>query len=96
MEIKKEINGEQAVISLNGWLDTKSAPDFEAKLASLPVDVTSLTLDLAELEYISSAGLRQAVAAHKKMNGNLTIINVSDEIKELFRMAGFDKKLNIQ
>lgn len=96
MEIKKEINGEQAVISLNGWLDTKSAPDFEAKLASLPVDVTSLTLDLAELEYISSAGLRQVVAAHKKMNGNLTIINVSDEIKELFRMAGFDKKLNIQ
>ncbi|MCR5060356.1 MAG: STAS domain-containing protein [Saccharofermentans sp.] len=96
MEIKKEINGEQAVISLNGWLDTKSAPDFEARLASLPVDVTSLTLDLAELEYISSAGLRQVVAAHKKMNGNLTIINVSDEIKELFRMAGFDKKLNIQ
>ena len=96
MQIKKEINGEQAVISLNGWLDTKSAPDFEARLASLPVDVTSLTLDLAELEYISSAGLRQVVAAHKKMNGNLTIINVSDEIKELFRMAGFDKKLNIQ
>ncbi len=96
MEIKKEINGEQAVISLNGWLDTKSAPDFEARLASLPVDVTSLTLDLAELEYISSAGLRQVVAAHKKMNGNLTLINVSDEIKELFRMAGFDKKLNIQ
>ena len=96
MEIKKEINGEQAVMALNGWLDTKSAPEFEAKLSSLPTDVTSLTLDLAELEYISSAGLRQVVAAHKKMSGNLTIINVSDEIKELFRMAGFDKKLNIQ
>ena len=96
MEITKTITDNKAVIRPEGWLDTKTTPELEEVLNSLPDTVTELTLDLEALEYISSAGLRQIVAMHKKMNGNLTIINVSDEIKELFRMAGFDKKLNIQ
>ena len=53
-------------------------------------------LDLEKLEYISSAGLRQVVAAHKRMNGELTVINVSSEILDVFKMTGFDKKLNIK
>ncbi|MBP5261907.1 MAG: STAS domain-containing protein [Clostridiales bacterium] len=93
MEITKTITDNKAVIRPEGWLDTKTTPELEEVLNSLPDTVTELTLDLEALEYISSAGLRQIVAMHKKMNGNLTLVNVSTELLELFKMTGFDKKL---
>ena len=93
MEITKTITDNKAVIRPEGWLDTKTTPELEEVLNSLPDTVTELTLDLEALEYISSAGLRQIVEMHKKMNGNLTLVNVSTELLELFKMTGFDKKL---
>ena len=57
---------------------------------------TEMTIDLEKLEYISSAGLRLVVAAHKKMNGALTVKNASVEVLDVFRMTGFDKRINIQ
>ena len=96
MTIEKTINGTEAVFKLNGWLDTQTSPQLGRELDKLGDDITALVLDLEMLEYISSAGLRQIVAAHKKMNGELTVINVSSEILDVFKMTGFDKKLNIK
>ena len=62
----------------------------------LGAEITALTIDCEKLEFISSAGLRQIVAAHKKMNGALTLCRVSDEIKDVFRMTGLDKHIAIQ
>ena len=95
MTIDKTVNGNAAVFAINGWLDTQTAPELGAALDKLEAEVTELTIDMSELEYISSAGLRQIVAAHKKMNGNLTIKNVSAEIMDVFNMTGFSKRLNI-
>ena len=95
MTIKKTITGNEATFEISGWLDTKTAPELEAALDELDSAVTELTIDMKELEYISSAGLRQIVAAHKKMDGKLTISNVSAEIMDLFNMTGFGKRLNI-
>ena len=95
MEIKKSIQDNAAVITLEGWMDTQAAPQLAASLEELPAGITELTLDLAGLEYISSAGLRQLVAAHKKMRGNLTIRNVPDSILDILSMAGFDRRLHI-
>lgn len=95
MTITKQITANSAELILAGWLDTQTAPQLGTALGELDSTITSLVLNLKELEYISSAGLRQIVAAHKKMNGNLTIKNVSDEIMDVFRMTGFDKHLNI-
>ncbi|MBR4554232.1 MAG: STAS domain-containing protein [Ruminococcus sp.] len=95
MIINKEINGNSAVIKPEGWLDASSAPEFSAALEGLESSITELTVDMEKLEYISSAGLRLIVAAHKQMNGALTIKNVSSEILSVFRMTGFDKRLNI-
>ncbi|MGX8728038.1 MAG: STAS domain-containing protein [Lachnospiraceae bacterium] len=95
MEIRKNIQDNTAVLALEGWMDTQAAPQLAEALTELPGDLTSLTLDLASLEYISSSGLRQLVAAHKKMKGNLTLVNVPDTIMDVFHMAGFDKRLNI-
>lgn len=96
MTIDKVINGNLAEISLTGWLDTKTAPEFAAEMDQLPSEVTEIKFDLAELEYISSAGIRQIVAAYKKMSGNIELLNVSDDVKDLFRMTGLDKKITIR
>jgi anti-sigma B factor antagonist len=95
MTIEKNITGDTAELSISGWLDTQTAPELGSALNELDSTVKALVLNLKELEYISSAGLRQIVAAHKKMNGNLTLKNVSGEIMDVFRMTGFDKHLHI-
>lgn len=95
MTINKTINGNEAIFEISGWLDTQTAPELETALDELDPAVTELTIDMKELEYISSAGLRQIVAAHKKMDSKLTIKNVSPEIMDVFNMTGFGKRLNI-
>ena len=54
--------------------------------------------DMAKLEYISSAGLRVILGAHKKMSkmGSLKLINVCDEVMEVFEMIGFTDILDIE
>lgn len=95
MTVKKTVEGNKALLEIEGWLDTQTAPELGAALDALDSSVTELTIDMTALEYISSAGLRQIVAAHKKLNGNLTIKNVSAEIMDVFNMSGFSKRLNI-
>lgn len=95
MTVKKTVEGNKALLEIEGWLDTQTAPELGAALEALDSSVTELTIDMNALEYISSAGLRQIVAAHKKLNGNLTIKNVSAEIMDVFNMSGFSKRLNI-
>ena len=96
MEIIKTFNGNEATFAIEGWLDTQAASTMEEAINSLPSEVESLTFDLAKMEYISSSGIRQIVAAHKKMNGKLTLKNVSAEALDLLRLTGLDKRLNIQ
>ena len=83
-------------IHLEGKLDRNTAEEAEERINTEMEGMTKLIIDLEKLEYISSAGLRQVVAAHKRMNGELTVINVSSEILDVFKMTGFDKKLNIK
>ena len=96
MTIEKQVTGTTAEWKLSGWLDTQSAPELEAELNALPSDITELVFDCTGLEYISSAGLRQFVSAHKKMNGALTMRNTSDEILDLIKMTGLDKRLKFE
>lgn len=96
MEIKKEINGEKANLSLSGWLDTQTAPALKEALDGLTAEITSLVIDCKELEYVSSAGLRQLVAAHTKMNGSFELHNVSAEIMYVLKTTGLDKVITIQ
>jgi anti-anti-sigma factor len=95
MAITTTIEGSEATITIEGWLDTQTAPELAAALAELDGSVKSLTLDLAALEYISSAGVRQIVAALKKMRGALTLANVQPEVYEVLRLTGVVSRLNI-
>lgn len=98
MEIKKEQNGATLALALSGRLDTVTAPELEAEIKALPADVTDLSFDFADLEYISSAGLRVLLAAQKEMNtkGKMVIKNVSDSIMEIFTITGFTDILTIE
>ncbi|MBR4514741.1 MAG: STAS domain-containing protein [Lachnospiraceae bacterium] len=96
MDIKKTINGNEAVLTVTGWLDTQAAPELHTELENLEDGVEKLVLDLAGLEYISSSGVREVVAAYKKMNGALVVKNTSAGIMSIFKATGIDKKIKFE
>ncbi len=98
MEIQVEQNDEVMTIHLSGRLDTLTAPKLDVEIEDLPQNVTSLVLDLKDLNYISSAGLRVLLTAQKKMNkiGSMKVLNVCPEVMEVFKMTGFEDILVIE
>ena len=98
MTITKKSQGDALVIALEGRLDTSTAPELEAELNASLDGVTDLTLDLARLLYLSSAGLRVILGAQKRMNkqGSMTVTHVCEEIMEVFEITGFVDILDIK
>lgn len=98
MEIKKEQIGDALKLTLIGRLDAVTAADLDKVVQNELTGVKDLTMDFQELVYVASAGLRVLLMAQKKMNkqGVMTIIHVSDEVKDVFDMTGFLDFLNIE
>ena len=96
MTIEKTINGDSAELTLKGWMDTQNAPLLAAAVDELGSEIKRVILDLSGLEYTSSAGIRQLVATHKRMDGALTLRHVSPEVMDVLQMTGLDKRLNIE
>ncbi len=98
LNIQKEINGSDAVVKLEGRLDTTTAPQLENDLKSFMESVTSLVFDFENLEYISSAGLRVLLTAQKFMSrqGSMKLIHVKDDVNEIFDVTGFSDILTIE
>lgn len=98
MTINKNINGSTLSLSVEGRLDTTTAPQLEAELSTSLTGVTRLELDFAGLEYVSSAGLRVILSAQKTMNkqGSMVIRNVSETVMEVFEITGFSDILTIE
>lgn len=92
---KKTENGE-LTLSLCGRLDTITAPEFEAVLKSSAEGVSGLTLDFGELEYISSAGLRVLLSAHKQTGGNMKVTHVNETVSEILEITGFADILTVE
>ena len=97
LTINKTIEGSKAGFTLEGRLDTVTAPDLEKELRDILDGLTELTLDLEKLEYISSAGLRVLLTAQKAMNpqGEMKITHVNSTIMEIFEVTGFTEILTI-
>lgn len=98
MEIKKEKNGNELTLFVIGRLDTTTAPQLESELKQSISGVEKLILDLKDLEYLSSAGLRVLLSAQKVMNkqGEMVVRNVNETISEIFEVTGFVKILTIE
>ena len=98
MTIKKTLNGSALTVALEGRLDTTTAPELERELKDSLGGVDDLTLDFTALEYISSAGLRVLLSAHKTMTrqGEMKVKNVNEVVQEVFDVTGFADILNIE
>ncbi|MBR4282787.1 MAG: STAS domain-containing protein [Clostridia bacterium] len=96
MDIKK--SQEETIIEIVGRLDTITAPALDKTINEDVGDVTNLVLDVKGMEYISSAGLRVLLSAQKKMQkiGSMKVINVCEEVMEVFEMTGFADILVIE
>ena len=98
LNINKKKEGTDLAVILEGRLDTTTAPTLESELKSSLDGVTSLAFDMAELQYISSAGLRVLLSAQKIMNkqGSMVVKNASEDVKEIFDVTGFSDILTIE
>ena len=98
MNIEIQKNTEEITINIIGRLDTTTAPDFNKIINEDIADTDNLVLDFKKLEYISSAGLRVLLFAQKKMQklGTLKLINVCEDVMEVFEMTGFSDILTIR
>ena len=98
LNINKAIENGTAAFSLEGRLDTVSAPELEAELKDALDGVSELTLDLEKLEYISSAGLRVLLTAQKTMakQGSMKLVHVNDLVMEILEVTGFVDILTIE
>ena len=99
MEINKEKLDSKVIIKLIGRLDTTSAPVLQDNLMPEFTYEAQVELDFGEITYVSSAGLRvilMATKAAKSNSGRLTLINVSDDVNEIFQMTGFADILEIK
>lgn len=98
MEINKLVEASKVVLKISGRLDTTTAPELEKSIKDIQAEADSIVLDFAELEYISSAGLRVLLSTHKEMSKKqgLFVSNVSGEVMEIFEITGFADVLNFQ
>jgi len=96
--IEKNADNSKLTISLRGRLDTTTAPLLESEFKSSLNGVTELIIDLKELVYISSAGLRVLLSAQKVMNkqGKMLVKNSNDDVRDVFEVTGFIDILNVE
>ena len=98
MNITKTQNGTSLTISLESRLDTTTAPELEQALKGGMDAANTLTLDFSKLDYISSAGLRVLLSAHKVMSkkGGMKVTNVNEMVMEVCDVTGFADILTIE
>ena len=98
MTIEKKLGNESATLIVSGRLDTQTAPELENELDAILSSLKELIFDFANLEYVSSAGLRVILKAQKAMNtqGAMKLTGVNDSIMEVFDITGFLDILTIE
>ena len=97
MTIDVERDFELVTLGITGRLDTTTAPNLEAVINEISEDTKELVFNMAELEYISSAGIRVLLSAYKKINqrgGIMRIEKANDIVREVFEMTGLVEMLN--
>lgn len=98
MQITNERNANSLTVFISGRVDTATAPELERFIEDNTDGVTELILDLKDMEYTSSAGLRVFLKAQKLMNvqGSMKVKNVQSDVMEIFEITGFSDILTIE
>ena len=98
LTINKSFADTKLTVTLEGRLDTTTAPELEQSLQESISDASELVMDFEKLEYISSAGLRVLLSAQKIMNrqGSMKVVHVNETIMEILEVTGFVDILTIE
>src|SRR5207302_9357404 len=100
MEFAQELSGDVVIVKLTGRLDSSSAPPAEENFTRvLAGGALHLAIDMSNLEYISSAGLRVLLVVAKKVQqgqGKVVLFGLVRNVREVFSISGFDRIFTIQ
>lgn len=100
MDITEEDKGGFVRLAVSGRIDTGTAPQFEERLLShLTGDGRSVVVDMTQVDFVSSAGLRVFLMGAKKIKGtpaNLVLCGMTENVQKVFSMSGFDRILEIR
>ena len=99
MELKFKKDGDATILELSGRLDTSNYESFSEELfKKLEEGEKYLVVDMADLDYISSSGLRVFLSALKKIranDGDIALCCLSDKINEVFEISGFSSLFKV-
>ena len=96
MTIDEHKEGDSLVLVLNGKVDVHSSDELTNVILRSFQKTNSLVIDMKDVPYVSSAGLRAFMLGQKTAmtkGAEFSLINVQDELKSIFHMTGFDKLL---
>ncbi len=92
MEVNvRELNGTK-IIAIVGELDGKTAPEAQAKILPLAQSDSALLIDLSQVGYMSSAGLRMMLLIYRQIGaagGSVALTGLTEEIEEVRELTGF-------
>ena|SRR6266566_7006075 len=99
MDISEDRKADAVILALSGKLDAMTAKTFEDKILGVINSGTQrLVVDLSQLEYVSSSGLRVLLLAAKRLqgtDGKIVLCALKDQIRQVFDLAGFSSILRI-
>ena len=99
MEIQIQTEGSKADIALDGKLTVQTSPDLEAAINGLDSEICNIDIDLTNVDYVASAGLRVLVAAEKLVTsrgGGMRLLHPADDVNEVFDMTGLADVFTIE
>jgi anti-anti-sigma factor len=99
MEINEERKTDMVILGLTGKLDATTAKTFEDKiLAEIDSGDRRFVIDLSQLDYVSSSGLRVFLLAAKRLHsagGKIVLCSLKEHVRQVFDLAGFSSILSI-
>lgn len=98
MTITATVNEKIGTLSIEGRIDTVTAPQLEQTFADYAQSCDKIIFDLSDTDYISSAGLRVILIAHREMQkkGGLVLRNLSKNVESVITLTGFDRIVCIE
>jgi anti-sigma B factor antagonist len=99
MAIQATIDGDKAIIEVDGKITVQTAPDLEDAVSQVPESVCNFDIDLGAVDYVSSAGLRVFVTADQlaiTRGGIMRLLHPADEVMEVLDMTGLSDVLTIE
>ena len=97
MTVTSIISENVVTLKVSGRLDTETSSQFREEMKQIPQNAEKLIFDFTDVNYVSSAGLRELLVCRKQYPGDrMTIINVQENVYEVFEMTGFDAIIPVE